>query len=336
MASFRKIKGGYRAEVARRGIRRSECFETKAAATAWAAKVEAEILGGRYVETVEYTLQDAIDKYLASVSVKKRGHNFEKLRFKALERDFPALCKKKIAEIASSDIANWRDERLKTVSADTVAREATLIRHIWAVARKEWGWVKESPWPNVKMPKTSKARDRRTSPQELRSLLRRLGYVTGKAPTTFMEEVAWCWLLSHHTAMRAGEVRDLTRDRVNLATRVVRLDNHKTVERQGKRFVPITAKAARIMKVLDDAARAADRKAYFLISPASLDTLFRKAKKQLMIKNLHFHDARADAITRLSKRYDVMRLSAMSGHKDINLLREVYYRETPEMIAATL
>ena len=39
---------------------------------------------------------------------------------------------------------------------------------------------------------------------------------------------------------------------------------------------------------------------WFTISSASLDALFRKARQRLMIDDLHFHDARAEALTLLA------------------------------------
>lgn len=336
MAYIRKVKTGYRAEVVKRGVRRSQTFDTKAAATAWAVHEEKLIDEAAQGQLADHTLLEGISRYEKEVSVKKRGLGKERLRFAAFIREFPRLCSKVMHKITAAELAEWRDTRLKKVSADSVAREATQIRNVWTLAIREWGWLKESPWPRVKMPAASFARRRRTSPQELRAMLRSMGYVTRKAPTKTTQEVAWCYLLSHHTAMRAGEVRALTRERVNLATRVVRLDTHKTVEREGVRFVPITAKAARLMRVLDEAAERAGRDNYFKVSDKSLDALFRKARDKLLIDDLHFHDARADALTRMARRLDVMTLAKISGHRDLRQLLDAYYRETPEQIAARI
>ena len=52
-----------------------------------------------------------------------------------------------------------------------------------------------------------------------------------------------------------------------------------------------------------------------------------------MLGDLHFHDARATALTLLSRKVDVMTLAKISRHKDINLLQNTYYRESAENIA---
>ncbi len=56
----------------------------------------------------------------------------------------------------------------------------------------------------------------------------------------------------------------------------------------------------------------------------------------LGIDGLHFHDARAEALTRLSRRMDVLTLSRISGHSDLSILSNTYYRESAADIAARL
>ena len=74
----------------------------------------------------------------------------------------------------------------------------------------------------------------------------------------------------------------------------------------------------------------------FNISSGNFDALFRKAKAKAGITDLHFHDTRAEAITRLSKKLDIYKLSRMTGHKDPKILLNVYYRESAADIAKEL
>ena len=164
--------------------------------------------------------------------------------------------------------------------------------------------------------------------REIRRIVRWLGYRTGRPPSTTMEAVAWALLLSLRTGMRAGEVLQLSAETVDLERRVAVLKTHKTVERDGARRVPLTRHAVRLLTVLGGKA--------LQVSSASLDALFRKARDSLLIKDLHFHDARAEALTILARRVDVMTLARISGHRDIRILQRTYYRETAEQIAARL
>ncbi len=336
MASFSKLKTGWRAQVARKGVRLSRVFATKAAAQAWAAQEEAAILREAHAKYPSKTLADALERYLREVSVHKRGARAERLRFDALKRDFPEMCAKLLHEVTPADVAHWRDARRAAVSDSSVVREAGPLKNLWAVARKEWGWCGDSPWDSVKLPKKGHARTRQTGRNELYRLLRGLGYRTGVQPRTPQQEVAWAYLVAHHTAMRASEVLGLSRSSVDLQRRVARLDRHKTDGDVGVRHVPFTTKAARVLRLLDGWAQAAGRDRYFTISSQSLDVLFRRVRDRLLIANLRFHDSRAAALTRLSRRMDVLRLAKISGHKDLNQLLAAYYRETAADVAAAI
>lgn len=332
MASITKLKTGWRAQIARQGVRTSKMFATKAAATAWAAVAEAAILTESSVKWPSKTLDEAMQRYEQEVSAHKRGAHHEGLRFQAVRREFPGLCAKLMHEITPADIAAWRDARRRVVSDSSVVRDANLLRNLWTLG-KEWGWCGESPWAKTKLPREGPARTRQTSASEIKRLVRALGYVTGQKPLRSQQEVALAYLVSHHTALRAGEVLSLSRKSVDLERRVIRLESHKTVERAGARTVPFTRKALRLLRLLDGWADGGGR--YFSISSASLDALFRKARDRQLIEGLTFHDARAAALTRLSKRMDVLRLARISGHTDLRQLM-TYYRETAADVAASM
>jgi integrase len=337
MAYMRKVKTGWRAQIERKGVRKSKVFPTKAAASAWAAQEEGRILSGAAGGYPAETLAAAFRRYEIEVSRHKRGARAESLRFAAFERAFPELSAKVLHTITTEDLAMWREARRLVVSDSSVVREAAQLRNVWTVAAREWGWCPEpSPWSRLKLPSKAHARTRLSTWGEVRRLVRHMGYVTGKAPITPQMEVAWAYVVAHHTAMRAGEVLSLKRSTVNLKTRVATLHSHKTLEREGVRFVPFTRKAQRVLAVLDAAAERAGRDTYFTISGQSLDTLFRKVRDRLLIDDLHFHDSRAAALTRLSKRMDVLRLSRISGHRDLNQLLRAYYRETAADVAASI
>lgn len=88
--------------------------------------------------------------------------------------------------------------------------------------------------------------------------------------------------------------------------------------------------ASRLLGVL------AGRGRYFSMSPSQVDGLWRKQRDKMLIEDLHIHDTRAEALTRLARRYDVLTLSRISGIKDLRTLNERYYRERADQIAARL
>lgn len=341
MAYIRKVKGGYRAEVQRRGRRVSATRATKAEAQAWALAEEAAIVAGTRGEYPARTLADAVERYRREVTDRKARRSSavakaDGLRFDAWLRDFPALAAKVLSEITTDDLARWRDARLRVVSESSVLREAQQFRPVWSLAIDEWGWAGKSPWKGLRLPGKGHARSRATSWREVRVLLRSAGVSPRVAPASPQQEAAWAYLVALHTALRSGEVLSLARSRVDLRRRVLRLPRHKTDKAVGERLVPFTRRAARALQVLDDAAAAAGRDAYFTVSDQSRDVLWRKLRDRVMIAGLRFHDSRAAALTWLAKRYDVMTLAKISGHVDINELFNSYYRETAQQVAARL
>lgn len=328
MASIKPRRGGgYRAQVYVKGERSSQTFRTMREAQGWAAAEEAK-LGAPTGE--RHTVREMVEEYIDKVMSKKAGGEFEERQAKAFLRDFPAIADKKLSEVDTPDLAAWRDKRLKTVKGSTVLRNVNWLRHAFKVAREEWKWTDRNPFKGLRMPDDSASRDRRVSPKEVYRLCRALDYRAGQPPVTKQQEVALAFLIGLRSAMRAGEILSLGKTTLDLGRRIARV-KHKTQHITGRpREVPLTPAAIRLLRSV------ADREKCFTISSAVLDTLFRKARDRLLIKDLHFHDSRGEALTRLSRKVDVLTLARISGHKDLKILLATYYRETAAEIAARL
>jgi integrase len=330
MAYISKRADKWRAQVEIQGAPRvSMSFATKAAAVAWAAREESLIREGKAGAWPKRTLSEALRKYTHEVSPTKRGERSEVLRLERFQRDNPDLCARVMHTINASDLSAWRDKRLRQVSSASVLREINTLRNVWTTAAREWLWCPDpSPWRSIKLPADSQARTRRISWREARRILRWCGYRTGCQPISATEAVGWAFLLALRTGMRAGEVLAAHGSAVDLTRKTVTLTEHKTMERDGTRTVPLTRHAVRLFAVLEGKA--------LPVSSASLDALFRRCCKSLLIDGLHFHDTRAEALTQLARRVDVLTLARISGHRDLSLLLSRYYRETAEQIAQRL
>jgi integrase len=73
----------------------------------------------------------------------------------------------------------------------------------------------------------------------------------------------------------------------------------------------------------------------FGLQPRQVDALFRKARDRAGIADLHWHDSRHTAITRLAQRLHVLDLARMVGHRDLKQL-QTYYNPAAEDLAAKL
>ena len=321
---LRKQGKGWRAEIARNGVRLSAVFETKSAAQQWGIREESALLAEKRGAFPKRTLSEAIDRYVEKVSSLKAGERFERLRLEALKRDFPDLAGKALSKITTADMVAWRDARLLKVTKGSVQRDLNLLSHVFTKARDEWKWCGESPLTGLEAPGDNPPRDRLPTNSEIRRILRWLGYITGRLPTTKQQEAAFAFLLALRTGMRAGEVLQLGPDTVAGSVATV---SHKMQHRTGRpRKVPLSRHALRLLRGFPG----------FTLSSASLDALFRKARDSLLIEDLHFHDARAAALTRFSRKVDVLELARISGHKDLRTLMSVYYRMSSEDIAGRL
>lgn len=307
MAYIRKLTTGYRAEVARDGQRTSKVFPTKREAQAWAMSVESNIKAFRTQGAK--TFGNAADRYSREVAAKKKGKKWEDARLLVAVAHFGEHTP--LAKIGKPEISSWRDKRLETVSASTVVRESTLLKHLFHVARDEWEWLDHDPFKGVRMPKENDARYQRWTWPLIKRVLR----APREGKTAEMQAA---FHIALRTGMRLSEVL-MAPQHFDKVRRVVVLPDTKTGRREE---VPIGRIAARLL----------DRPP-FTVGPNEGSTLFSKLCRQLLIEGLTFHDTRGSALTWLSKKVDVMQLARISRHRDLQILMDHYYRVTPSEIA---
>ena len=135
------------------------------------------------------------------------------------------------------------------------------------------------------------------------------------------------FLFAMETATRAGEIVGLEWDRIDLDARVA----HLPITKNGQaRDVPLSSEAVRLLQALPRLSPV------FGLTSRQLDALWRKLRDRAAVEGLTFHDSRAAALTKLSHKLDVLALARVSGHRDINMLIRVYYRESAADLAKRL
>ncbi len=326
MATFTKRGKSWRVQVRKGGQTHCETFPNKVQAQEWAAQIEADIIGGKLGRSPDKTFGDLIDRYIKEVTVTKRGARPEKLRLERLKRD--KLSQVKLADLTPDNFADWRDRRLTEVGNASVIREFTTMSHACTVAVKEWRWLRENPLSNVRRPPETPPRQRLIKQDEVDRIL----LVCGQDYTTKLGRVGAAFEFAIETAMRAGEICNIVQ--VDVRSDYVNLPRTKNGT---SRDVPLSPKAKKILEALDQSyGPDAHRETVFSLSASVLDTLFRRARGRALVIGITFHDTRALALTRLSKVLNIMQLAKMSGHKDLSILQNVYYRESVSDIAALL
>ena len=171
MATIRKLRGRWQAQVRRKGMApRAKSFDKKADAEQWARSLEAEVdRCGSLPDTriaENTTLGEIMTRYRDEISPTKRSI----IRINALLRR--PICHRTLTLLSSSDIATYRDERLKTVAPATVVRELNTISHALEIAQREWGvYLARNPVKLVRRPTPPRGRTRRLEGDEEQRLL---------------------------------------------------------------------------------------------------------------------------------------------------------------------
>lgn len=307
MAYFERRGDRWRVQIRRRGVEQSRTFRTKAQAKEWALQVEAGITGDKRPQGRQ-TVLEAFRKYAKDISPTKRGKRWEQVRLKALEGS--PIAKLRIVQVNGETIGDWRNARLKEVSAATVKREMNLLTSVFETAKSEWHWIPTNPCRGVRKPSEPPARRRGVKDGELERLAVRLSGTAGK-------EVLAGFELGIETGMRAGEMWSLSRDQIDLEHAVAHLDKTKNGD---KRDVALSPRAVEILRAL----LADERVQLFTVRNSVRDALFRKARDAAGIPDLHFHDSRSEAVSRLSKILKVQDLADQIGHRDLNSLMSYY------------
>lgn len=307
VAYLEKRGNKWRAHVHVNNERRTKTFATKREAVAWSNAQEEDGI------TARHTLLEATLRY-QPIAESHRGGKSELSRLKSLQATRMAALP--MDAVTPEVVAKWRDARLKQVAPVSVRREMIILGALWQLAIKEWQWARVNPIRSVARPSASKPRQRGIIQDEIEAILAKLHQMR------IGPQVAVMFEMSIETGMRLSELCSITWDRVH--EKHIHLDKTKNGD---ERDVPLSMRARELVELR----RGIDEDALFSITPMLASKTFQRAA----VNGVHFHDARSEAITRLSKKLDVMQLAKMIGHRDLKSLM-IYYAEKPADIADKL
>lgn len=321
MATIRKHRGKWQVQVRRGGYPSySRSFLSKTDAQRWGREQErlADLGGftGRDIIKAPAVLADLICRYRDEVSVHKRSKSDE-FHFRQIERHF--LGKMAISKLTPSAIANYRDDRLKSVSKSTVRKELNLLGNLIKIARNEWGvLIKPDLVTLVRKPENARSRDRRPTADEIKIIHEALLRSKNKV-------IVDVFLFALATGMRRGEILMLDWSNVDLENQTARLP----VTKNGDcRYVPLGPRAMAVLQskveinfCQREALKLGLSGPVFDISSNALRLAWDRAMRRCDIKNLRFHDLRHEAISKFFEMgLSVPEVALISGHKDIRML----------------
>lgn len=325
MATISKSKfNTYRAQVRRTGLPPlSKSFKTKLEAQEWATKTEYELNSGIFInrnEAERISLAELIDRYLQEVSPSKKGYLQELPRLNALKR---SIGQYRILQIQSKHIAQYRDHRLKSgKSTSTILNELSLLSQVFEMAIKEWSIpIANNPCKLIKKPRQPKGRERRLADFEESILLSAC-----KASRAIL--LHSLVVLALETAMRLGELLKLTWDDVDISKRTATLWDTKNGD---KRIVPLSSNALNVIEKLPR--NITNNRLFWTWSAKDgVANVWRRTCKKAGISNLHFHDLRHEATSRLfEKGLNVIEVSSITGHKSLQMLKRYTHLKAEDL-----
>jgi integrase len=332
MASISPRGTAWRAMIRRRGQTLTKTFDTEQQAKDWATAEEARIVRGATAVQVRKTpsgmkVADLFDRYGKEVSPDKGGARWEIIRLAALRPAFQMA----VTDLDGAAMAQWRDDRMQSVSAATVNRELNLISAVLTRAIREWKLpMAANPVHSIQRPPQPRSRRRMVPAEDRAAIIKELGWDGEGEPEDIREWIAWGFCLALETMMRQGEILNLTWGNVHLDRKFCYLPKTKNGD---DRKVPLSSVARSLFGLLKEGAPGTR---VVPVTAGTFGAYFREACRNACVEDLHFHDTRREALTNTSKKLsNVAELARASGHKGTRALL-VYYHPDITDIASKL
>lgn len=298
-------------------LRRERIGPNKAAAEQRLREVLSTRAEGRYIKKSPDAVtlfKDLAGWYLDLPEVKaKRSYEKDKMHCKRLVATFGDRLLK---DITPAMVETYKQERLGAISYQrkptkpaTVNRELTTFKTIFNKAGRN-GKAERNPAQGVRQLKENNARDRILSQEEYALLL-------AHCPAHLKPIVK----LAYHTAMRRGEILNLTWGQLDLKEGFVKLAPEDTKTNEG-RLVPLAGELIEMFKAMPRGLPMTPVFTYQGHFMAEMKRSFATACKRAGIEDFTFHDLRHTAVNNWRLQgHDYFRIMAASGHKTINVFK---------------
>lgn len=352
-----------------------EKFKTREEAQAWAKKAakrleqkQQEIAEGTYYapkeisELREITVNDLIIEYINHPIT---GNGIGRTKWFVLR----ALLKydiahKKVHELTADDLIKHCETRLKEPTKptpQTVYHDITYLHSVIQLAEQVFKVKADlsyhekaiSTLVTLKLIGRSGERERRPTKDELKlleeGLKERENHRSAKIPYSDILQ------FSIYTAMRVGEITELywedvdhenktiiVRDRKNPEKNKNKIFHDKNKEEAKKEktkydsLVPLLGGTYHIIMKQKERIDPEKPDLIFPYKSRSISAGWQRVRDRLGIKDLRYHDIRREAASRLiEKGHDIALVAKITGHKDINVLYNIYTKLEMKNFAKT-
>lgn len=358
MASIYK-RGPYQYEVK---IRRkghpmqTRTFEYRKDAEAWARSVERDIDHGEFKSrknAANTTLAQVLEHYRDNIVPGNKGKDVDKIRLRILLKS--DLAKYSMAALSHDVIEAWCNSYAKDnkVKGSTINRYLNTLSAAISIGIKKKKLNIENPVAMVDRPANPIHRDRRIYGEEEKRLLDALS-VTARNTKGQLTGPSNPWLrplveFALETAMRRSELLGLEWKYVDKTRKLAHIPDTKIGkgdEAPVSRNVPLSQRA---LDILEELPRSIGGKVFPTTPDAvkkSFSRAVARARKKYeqeceeagemplarMLVDLHFHDLRHEATSRLAKIYDIRQLAKVGGWTNLNTLARYYNPTDDELV----
>lgn len=319
-------------------IERSLDTSLKSVAQERHAKLLVEIIDGEYFnrETKKKPFKEMVDRFKAehtdhrSYYCKARDISSFKFLYKFLLKDKVGVEDKlsldELGELAAKEHVTLKDvenkiggyeqwRKVQNIKPGTVVKDLGLLRRMYNVGRKQWGWKIDNPISAIELPKVINERVRYLNPTEHLDLF------------TALEEAEEPWLkpfviIGIDTGLRLNNLCELKRNEVDFSSRDIRKEAE--VMKNGEYLgIPLTVRACETLRELLKVPCLSGH-VFHVNGKPIYDRQVQRAFKKLLtragIKNFHVHDLRHTFASYLSQGgVDLYRISVLMGHKDLRM-----------------
>lgn len=335
MASIINIRGRWRAQVRRKGFPSyTETFGTKAAAEAWARRVEAMIDAGRPPDGRvllgrAYLVRDAVRDYRALRATSRpisdqSSEHYQLSTLAALLGDHDA------AALTVDDLVGFCRVRAEegagpyTINMD-IGKLGTVLRLVSGVKHLNLPDIVATARPvlaHLDLIGGGGRRQRRPNDDELTALLAWMDRERGRVYADFIRFAVL-------TAMRRAEVARVVWEDLDVSKRLllVRDRKHPRKKKSNDEWVPLLGGAWELVQAQPTRAGR-----IFTVHPQTISKYFREGCQALGIPDLQLRDMRHDGVSRLFEQgYDIPEVAMVSGHKKWETLKR-YTNLKPEQL----
>ena len=289
MASVTKCNARWTCRVSNANSVLKKTFNTKKEAIAWGAIKDLELEQGKQSSGETSTFAELGWIYQRRYSVLKAESTAKTETSIINKLSRQKWAKVPLHSLTADDLWEWREQRSKECSPNTLRREIAIMRSVIRKAPDLGIHVDEAIFLQIPKPKEVAREPERITEADMQQL--EMAAQVNEKRNPYMKPLI---RLAVETGMRRGELLNIAWSDVDLAKGFIRIPAVKAKTNKD-RNIPLTPKAKRI--VADLAVNNDNQELVFDLTGNAVRMSFQRLRERAGMPHLHFHDFRHEAVS---------------------------------------